>query len=63
MKRTVYVEIVKNIPGTPFRVGGIYEIQRMGSANARVRINNSIYQVPKEALRLVEQVGKERWEE
>ncbi|AKG88269.1 hypothetical protein F1J25_03850 [Listeria monocytogenes] len=63
LKRIEYVEIIKKIPGTPFRLGGIYEIERMGSANARVRINNSIYQVPKEALQVVEQVERERWEE
>ncbi len=63
LKRIEYVEIVKNIPGTPFKLGRVYEVERMGSANARVRINNSIYQVPKEALRLVEQVERERWEE
>ncbi|ECL0334329.1 hypothetical protein ACXHHX_002793 [Listeria monocytogenes] len=63
MKRIEYVEIVKVIPGTPFKLGGVYEVERMGSANARVRINNSIYQVPKEALRMVEQVERERCEE
>ncbi|HAB8730267.1 TPA_asm: hypothetical protein GYS69_13245 [Listeria monocytogenes] len=63
LKRIEYVEIVKNIPGTPFKLGRVYEVERMGSANARVRINNSIYQVPKEALKVVEQVERERWEE
>ncbi|EAH2852762.1 hypothetical protein V8U55_002554 [Listeria monocytogenes] len=53
MDKVKYVEIAKKIPGTPFNVGNIYELERMGSANARVRFQHSIYQIPKEALKEV----------
>ncbi|MBC1722279.1 hypothetical protein [Listeria seeligeri] len=59
MDKGKYVEITKKIPGTPFSVGGFYELERMGSANARVRYQHSIYQIPKEALEVVEIVSRE----
>ncbi|EAD3347540.1 hypothetical protein M4G88_001985 [Listeria monocytogenes] len=59
MDKAKYVEITKKIPGTPFSVGGFYELERMGSANARVRYQHSIYQIPKEALEVVEIVSRE----
>lgn len=59
MDKGKYVEITKKIPGTPFSVGGFYELERMGSANARVRYQHSIYQIPKEALEVVQIVSRE----
>ncbi|EDN8094807.1 hypothetical protein ACHWNZ_002873 [Listeria monocytogenes] len=61
MDKVKYVEITKKIPGTPFNVGNIYELERMGSANARVRFQHSIYQIPKEALEVVELIDDGRW--
>ncbi|EDP7604073.1 hypothetical protein HB838_14280 [Listeria seeligeri] len=63
MAEVKYIEITKKIPGTPFNVGNIYELERMGSANARVRFQHSIYQIPKEALEVIEVVNRESWEE
>ncbi|MBC1850230.1 hypothetical protein HCA21_11565 [Listeria seeligeri] len=59
MDKVNYVEITKKIPGAPFSVGNIYELERMGSANARVRYQYSIYQIPKEAIKEVEVSEKE----
>lgn len=62
MDKVNYVEITKKIPGAPFSVGNIYELERMGSANARVRFQHSIYQIPKEALKVVELIDDDgRW--
>ncbi|EAE2750778.1 hypothetical protein A0I81_10200 [Listeria monocytogenes] len=62
MEEVKYIEITKKIPGTPFNVGNIYELERMGSANARVRFQHSIYQIPKEALEVVKPIDDDgRW--
>ncbi|EAA0329175.1 TPA: hypothetical protein RD852_000714 [Listeria monocytogenes] len=62
MEQIEYIEIIKKVPGTPFKVGGFYELERMGSANARVRFQHSIYQIPKEALEVVKLIDDDgRW--